>query len=442
MKKSLKQNVNNSEYFRLSQMYTDSTFQEMQKAVSEKYAQYMAGPFPESEHQKPYENDGDYQMTEDTYIPWQYPPYTFPPWTPPRWPDPPLPGIAKGPTPNCKAIWDKYIASLGPGLTARTHSYLIYEMVKAGCTEYLPFFCCPNVWTTEGNSRTPAAIAKRKRASGELSIIGPAEVESGSTSQYTYIHAQRGCGYSWSAGVGRVVDGTYVAPVVSKDTSDFISVTPFMSDDNAIPCATRKVKILAAGCGAAVPSPTSLQMQVGTTQTLTVVNPVAGTTYSWVITAGGGSFSNETATTIDYTSAATNAECTNNATIELRRGTAVCGTVGIAVNAVSAASRVGKEYLCIECTSSAGVHGCRAYFRSFGCNGTWVAPGCCTVSCDNGGTAGLSYDNYDWYTSEWTYPNCHTDGCFTDPTCPHAGDIKNDRTPAQKTAGCCPIQLA
>jgi hypothetical protein len=274
MKKRLKQNVTSSEYFRLPQMYIEATFQEMQKSVSEKYVQYVAGLFPESEHQKPYESDGDYQQVENAYVPWEYPPYSFDPWEPSPWvpspykpnpyphypgPEPPanpkdiaakdiaakkkadedIPDDKKSdiPTPLCKAAWARYLEEIkGLYLDARQHSIAIYNLVKSGCTRYVPFLCCPNVWEVKEGE----ALNKRKRASGESSIIGPSEVEPGQTVQYDYIHAQPGCSYTWDAKLGRVVSGTYTAPTGSDGKTDSISVTPFMSDDNAVPCATMR----------------------------------------------------------------------------------------------------------------------------------------------------------------------------------------------------------
>jgi hypothetical protein len=438
MKASLKKNLNNAEYFRLPQMYTDSTFQEMQRAVSEKYAQYMAGPFPESEHQKPYENDGDYQATENDYVPWQYPPWNWPPWITPKWEWPQGDDI----TPNCLALWNKLFPNWKTG--ARLVKPIrggewdaLQQLDHAGCLKYIPRFCCVRPY----------------KGSGEQ-IQGPDEVNSGATATFSFFEVQ-GCTYSWDAKVGRIIDGSYTAPNVAVDTDDEISIHPFMGDDSSQICAKKKIKIKMAGCGAAVPSPTSLQMQVSTTQTLTVANPVAGVTYSWVITAGGGSFSNETATTIDYTSAATNAECANNATIELRRGTVVCGTVRIAVNAggdvltwQAIAISTGDCPFGGSCQSG----GCYNHNADLGC-GTWSHPWYCGVwmktwKCDG------TFVNREPLDLQWCKTNYPPglDGCTTVPSgCTTCGSLNgvsipcsgttDIRSAAMKTAGCCPIQL-
>jgi hypothetical protein len=451
MKASLKKNLNNAEYFRLPQMYTDSTFQEMQRAVSEKYAQYMAGPFPESEHQKPYENDGDYQATENDYVPWQYPPWNWPPWITPKWEWPQGDDI----TPNCLALWNKLFPGWKTGarlVKPRSSEWgALQQLDHAGCLKYIPRYCCPNVWEVEKG----AVPNKNKRASGEASILGPSEVEAGQTVEYEYIHAQGGCTYSWDAVKGNITSGTYTAPNVLVDTEDTISVHPFMGDDSAATCAERKIKIKMAGCGAAVPSPTSLQMSVSTTQQLTVANAVVGAVYSWVITAGGGSFSNGTPTTIDYTSAATNAECANNATIELRRGTVVCGTVRIAVNAggdvptwQAIAISTGDCPFGGLCQSG----GCYDHNADLGC-GTWSHPWYCGVwmktwKCDG------TFVNREPFNLQWCKTNYPPglDGCTTVPSgCTTCGSLNgvsipcsgttDIRSAAMKTAGCCPIQL-
>jgi hypothetical protein len=399
MKASLKKNLNNAEYFRLPQMYTDSTFQEMQRAVSEKYAQYMAGPFPESEHQKPYENDGDYQATENDYVPWQYPPWNWPPWITPKWEWPQGDDI----TPNCLALWNKLFPNWKTG--ARLVKPIrggewdaLQQLDHAGCLKYIPRFCCVRPYKDEVNS--------------------------GATATFSFFEVQ-GCTYSWDAKVGRIIDGSYTAPNVAVDTDDEISIHPFMGDDSSQICAKKKIKIKMAGCGAAVPSPTSLQMQVSTTQTLTVANPVAGVTYSWVITAGGGSFSNETATAIDFTSPATNEHCTENATIELRRGTVVCGTVKIAINAyVPSIEAYDIKIGCEDAptsTCAAGNYHCCTYYK-YNCSGTYIGP---LAYCSGGNPCSDT-------TSEWSCGYI----------CIHAPAFIDKRSDSQKHDGCCPIQLA
>jgi hypothetical protein len=430
MKASLKKNLNNAEYFRLPQMYTDSTFQEMQRAVSEKYAQYMAGPFPESEHQKPYENDGDYQATENDYVPWQYPPWNWPPWITPKWEWPQGDDI----TPNCLALWNKLFPGWKTGarlVKPRSSEWgALQQLDHAGCLKYIPRYCCPNVWEVEKG----AVPNKNKRASGEASILGPSEVEAGQTVEYEYIHAQGGCTYSWDAVKGNITSGTYTAPNVLVDTEDTISVHPFMGDDSAATCAERKIKIKVAGCGTAVPSPTSLQMPVSTTQQLTVANAVVGAVYSWVITAGGGSFSNETPTTIDYTSPATNVNCANNTTIELRRGASVCGTVRIAIHAGGDTEPALYVPQGPYCGSSFNWYSLQDT-KSYGCDGAYKAIQVNTCGSCYGQSC--THPTPDCVSVLDVCTNCGNYGGVP-IACTGTTDV---RSAARKTAGCCPIQL-
>jgi hypothetical protein len=417
MKKRLQPNVNNAEYFRLTQMYEGETFQDMQRSISEKYAQFMAGPFPESEHQKPYESGGDYQQVEDGYVPWQYPPYRPPPWTPPKWP--PQAMGDEEPTPNCQTKWDDFVRSLQGGvMSAKRYDMALSDLIKSGCTKYLPNFCCPNVWEVEAGQ----AKSKKKRASGDSSIIGPAEVESGSTVQYSYIHGQPGCSYTWSANRGRVVGGTYTAPVVIAETTDEISVTPFMSDDNASPCATRKIKIKVAGdCVGEKIIVLTPTMIVGQTQQLGVLNGQPGRTYQWAVSGGGtitqGGF---------YQAPAANVDCQYVATVTLGVNGKNCDATSIAISYVTNPNIVAyQKRTNLVCTSQAGVPVCAWYYDSYNCGGQKIV-----------GMSGYLWCGGNPYQG-W---NCNNpqDKCENHPTCAAFKDL---RTAGMKADACCPLEL-
>jgi len=380
MKKSLKDRVTSNEFFRLPQMNTENTFQEMQQRVTQKYAQVQIGPFPESENQKPYDSDDDYQGVEDAFGPWESPPY--PKFEPPQ---------IKVSDPSCWALWLKIF----PGWTTGTR-YLTDE-IAAGLKRYIAAGC-------------PVDTILHYCCKKGQQIVGPSTVESGGKAEFSYPPADSKCDYDWSADKGWIVGGSYEAPYAATEMYDVIRVSPFIaSGDRDKICASKKIKIQPAGCGTATLSPTTLQMAVNTTQTLNISNPVTGVTYSWSIVSGGGSFSNETSTSIDYTAPATNENCDENPTIELRRGTALCGTLKIAING-------GEGY---------AVH--------YGVDTLSETPPLtiCTgaiYNCD--GTVGL----------EINFSTCEFDLCIDCIGCA-SGSYCDVRDEGQKAAGCCPIQL-
>ena len=78
MRRSILNKRTSNEYSRLTQNAKNG-YQIAQQSTSEKYMQDKYGPFPESEHQKPYESPNeDYQGLENNYTPWSFPPYNPP----------------------------------------------------------------------------------------------------------------------------------------------------------------------------------------------------------------------------------------------------------------------------------------------------------------------------------------------------------------------------
>jgi hypothetical protein len=302
--------------------------------------------------------------------------------------------------------------------------------------KFVPHICCPNVWEVkEGEARN-----KRTRASGASSIIGPEEVESGTTVQYSYIHAQPGCTYTWSASKGRVVEGTYTAPVVSQETTDEISVIPFLSEDNAEPCAKRTIKIVKkTDCGGSVPTPTIPTSGPNQTQTVGIANPTFGASYAWAIISGGGSLSNQQPLSIDYTAPGSNANCLQNATIELKLNGKVCGTAKIAINGATidyAASAIATTTTAMQCVNviNRKVYKCSGTYApalDMGCDSC----DCQTPLCQCGG-------GFSCYPAELLARCSGASGCGSLNGIPiNCAGTTDVRTPEQKAEGCCPIQL-
>ena len=419
MNSRLKRNVTNNEFFRLPQMNQEKSFVEMQLSVSESYAQYMLGPFPESEHQKPYDNDGDYQNVENDFAPWGYPsyiPYDYPGMD---WPGFELPEMS----PNCVGMWERYFGNWKGGVPRDWMYAGIGAMLDAGCMKYIPRYCCPNVWEVKAGD----IPNKNKRAAGSASIIGPAEVKSGETVEYKYIHATKGCTYNWDAKQGWIVSGTYTAPTVTEETTDTISVHPFMGDDASATCAERKIKIT-PGCPGII-GYTTQQMSVNGTQELTVTDGSESDTYTWSV-AGGGSIAPETGLTVTYTAPSTNAECASNPTISLSCGGNVLDTLKIAVNALSSSANavtLCENRVCPPCGTYFGY--CGSCLKAYYCSGEARYAGN-DINCQCIG----------WGPDPPNDANGNSGQC-AERVPPYAVGWADVRTTEMKTAGCCPAQL-
>jgi len=177
---------------------------------------------------------------------------------------------------------------------------------------------------------------------------------------------------------------------------------------------------------------TSRQMSINGTQTLTAVAGAAGCgtpTYDWAITAGSGTLSAATGASVVYTAPATNANCVNNPTITLSCGGVLLDTLKIAVN--NPAQTGTALAWCCNCDltwcNNNNLHRCYWFYK---CNGVPAGTGtscgstCTTMSCCTGYTSGDIYS--DWH-------HCDTTGL--------GPGLNDNRTQAQKDAGCCPEQL-
>lgn len=190
---------------------------------------------------------------------------------------------------------------------------------------------------------------------------------------------------------------------------------------------------------------TTQQMAVSTQQTLTVVGAVAGCTYNWAIASGGGSLSSSTGTSVIYTAPATNAECALNPTITLSSGAVQCDVLYISVNAAGttvagyhASHDIITDHSTDQCcTRVVGVCYYRVKAVNFYCNNTY---GSTNRYCSAGHSLGCSVDQYyAWCSTECAIERAScdlvacTDGC--------AEGVHDTRTAAQKTDGCCPLEL-
>ena len=198
---------------------------------------------------------------------------------------------------------------------------------------------------------------------------------------------------------------------------------------------------------------TTLAMSCSGVQTLTAGGGCSP--YTWALTAGGGTLVDNEDGTATYTAPATNAECANNATITL---TDCCGSsdhIHIAVNCYAPATDAMRmctlkvcDHDCVETTPGHcyvnGIIGAWWYL----CNGTQSAEGFedlvkgsqPTYDCANasdGGCSGASCQNLTPCNCNYKSYYCYYSNiCPGNPGC---DGIKDLRTAAMKTAGCCPI---
>lgn len=193
------------------------------------------------------------------------------------------------------------------------------------------------------------------------------------------------------------------------------------------PCEFRAYSEKCAGCvcGAESIGYTTNQMSTGGTQNLTVTGAVAGCTYNWAITVGGGSLSSSTGTSVTYTAPASNANCANNPTITMSCGSTLKDTLKIAVDAGVAGDAYGSLGSCSADPS----------------NPSYAIVPVQKWDCEGNVTVALHNCN-----PHVGIPACPA-GCVTcaagysfpvGSTCPGTYDL---RTVAMKAAGCCPAAL-
>jgi len=184
---------------------------------------------------------------------------------------------------------------------------------------------------------------------------------------------------------------------------------------------------------------TTHQMAVDEEQNLTALGAVAGCTYAWAITSGGGSLSEATGTSVTYTAPSSNAECTSNPTITLTVEGSVCDTLAIAVNASASANWAARVWTDMSCLPivPGSIYNCYLWNMTSGCDGTNFDAG--TYPCQ----AQRQVSGED-ISCEDCYASTSSGGCYS-------GSDSYDtllatspidlRTAPDKTDGCCPSQL-
>lgn len=197
---------------------------------------------------------------------------------------------------------------------------------------------------------------------------------------------------------------------------------------------------------------TSTTMSVSTSQTLTIDNPVAGASYKWKVTAGGGSVSPKYGNTTVYTAPATNPYCTQNPTISLYLNECeLCNTAKLAINgAGSGGNQAVSTYGSYRWTDNAPpdcLTYCYATVTRYYCDGTVIAGTPCEFGaycpgyqCSGDGCVG-GYPTSDACKNiPRTIPACGVGDGYTIGEW-LAMSPKDERSEDMKANGCCPAGL-
>ena len=170
-------------------------------------------------------------------------------------------------------------------------------------------------------------------------------------------------------------------------------------------------------------------------QTLSVVDPVEGCTYVWLITEGGGGLSSMYGTSVVYTAPSENANCSNNPTIvlEIEGSGEMCDTLNIAINTFSGGD---DAYIDNDAGCYAAVPEGGSLCGTYTCSMPYCWQCCANkIACDG------SFNSQVYSTACWDQnpdPGCGTNWCGT-----HCSDTSRQdiRTEAMIAQGCCPSGL-
>jgi len=191
---------------------------------------------------------------------------------------------------------------------------------------------------------------------------------------------------------------------------------------------------------------TSLSMEVGSFQDLTVIGAKEECSYKWAIVSGGGSLSAATGATVRYTAPATNPDCLSNAVISLSVGEDTCDSLGIAIYAVGNPSVVAYWLVDDFITTVCRAVGENRYYcsrsvsvKSYNCAGVYLAD----VQSFGGSTS-----PWDTHTCKECLAYLGSKGCTEADVWEQvaaagfsSGEVIDKRTEAMKAAGCCPAEL-
>lgn len=189
-------------------------------------------------------------------------------------------------------------------------------------------------------------------------------------------------------------------------------------------------------CGGEVIDYTTQQMEISTSQTLSVKNAKAGCTYTWEVSSGGGTIGSA-GTSVTYTAPSSNPDCAANATINLfctnKAGVPQnAGSLSIAINSTTQKDELAAQFcedrICPPCGTFSGA--CGACFKYIACDGRNYNRA--IIGGNDGACDCMGYAFPNEMQSGWQ--DCAMKGMVSGIT----ADI---RTAGQKSAGCCPYQF-
>lgn len=408
-------------------MYSDyASMQQDSSSVSERFVQKYYGPIPESEHQKPYENpDWDYSQLEYNWRPWDFPWYNPPPFDPRLKDDD-----------SCEAFWKRLFGDVIGFAVTQTVAFRlnlmkgILEKFIAKCpVEYIGKKCCKR------------GLRIRFNVAADVP-----EVKTGESLVIIHRGGAVGCWYEQKVDRGSLNNdvlfrgGEYgVTEYRAPDTpgDDWHYVYPYLSDDRLTICMKKKIKVIEGGnageCNEFTDiGYTSQQMNGGEEQTLTAIG---SGTFTWTVTdQSGQSCANNSCGTIDptgpsvtYKAPSANANCAILPKINLYCNGELMASLNMYINIVTGVTIAGR--ICTYCRNGlqSGVCSAQKYYnRYLYCDGTTgFIPEYLRTPCGSGINGACTLDNYQdvWLAQCLSLDNC----TFID-----------DRTTAQKAAGCCP----
>jgi hypothetical protein len=170
-------------------------------------------------------------------------------------------------------------------------------------------------------------------------------------------------------------EGTAVHLGVTYGFYTICDPTGYLESIPVIPAATAT----SGECAGETIGYTSLLMATSGSQTLNVVSPVSGVTYSWTTSSGS---IDEEGETVTYTAPSSNADCTNNPTITLLVNGNACDSLQLSVNGGS-----GVAYYEWSRGTCDGDFLCYGYLQQWECNdfttgsGEWIWVGSDCADC-------------------------------------------------------------
>jgi len=412
---------------------SDEEYVKAMKEASEKYVIDRYQLIKQSEFKKPYR--------EDDYVGMEYR------WQPPDWPTPlPPSGPDQGvdltkPLDTCKPV---ILDIDGPYFDCECESDCYVEMMIS---------CSPNV----GDVLIDGQLFDKGELRFNLSDFKHSKYPRSDTVNLfvTATGFDPGEEVNFKIETMTQPPDKTTQPIINKNTGDQIGEAHYSAGliigQMKFPCCGDSISI----------GYTSQQMSCNGTQVLTALPAEdAEGCFSWEITAGAGSLSTNSGKITVYTAPSNNGECAGNPTITLTSTSGATATLKIAINCYVYG---GLAYATINGTDggvgavcnfllpcgSGYINGTELVYK---CDGSWYGTTYCSCyspywACWIGDWPCETYGCYKACAEEACVPcdqewveymyNTYCPG-YSSITC---GSIRDTRTSAMKTGGCCPAAL-